>query len=125
MDCDGVIDVYNSIGWGGNYSHKEIRAMYAPGNYYAILYFDEKVAGILRAFGDNSSITWLAELAVHSHLQRNGVGSILMKEFLKSHSHTAIYAEVMAGQEEFFSRFDISRKSSLLACSRAAVLRRS
>jgi GNAT superfamily N-acetyltransferase len=121
-ECNGIVEIYNSIGWGGNYSRGEINAMYA-GRYHAILQSSGTVAGIVRAFGDDYSVTWLAELAVHRDFQGKGLGSILMREFLNSHGHTAIYADVLPGQEGFFAKFGILPRSTLTACSRAAITR--
>ncbi|WP_179401186.1 GNAT family N-acetyltransferase [Burkholderia guangdongensis] len=78
-----------------------------------------QLAGMARSFSDDTFVTYIAEVCVDPGLQRQGIGSALMKAIVDRFQHTAIFADTFIGCEKTFSDVGITPKPKLIACSRA------
>jgi GNAT superfamily N-acetyltransferase len=77
------------------------------------------LTGMIRAFTDNTFVTYIAEICVAPEFQRQGIGKALVKAVVDRFQHTAIFADVFNGHEQPFIGAGITPKSKLIACSRA------
>jgi len=120
--CQGIAEVYNSAGMGGQHSDTKLRMMYKAASYFLLAEEHGRVVGLLRAFGDSTVVTWLAEVAVHTDHRRKGFGTQLVQRFLDHHRHTAVFTFCIKGrgQEAFFDAAGLSPKDIITGCSRAA-----
>ena len=119
--CKGISEIYDTARMGNMHSDALIRKIYFASSYFLLAEENEKVIGLLRAFGDDSIVTWLAEIAVHAAHQRQGIGKQLVQQFLARHEHTAVFTFCIKdrGQEEFFQSAGLSPKAIITGCSRA------
>lgn len=107
-------------GWGtaDSYTDAILEKMIKGCSYCVVAHETNSLLGYARAFTDDISVTWIAEILVHPERRRQGVGTHIMKELLRVTSHTAVYAEAFVGTEGFLESFGITKKSKLVACSR-------
>ena len=89
-----IVHLYNSVGWM-NYTTNLDMLKNAFSNSLKILgaYIDKKLIGIIRVVGDGYSIVYIQDLLVLPKLQRQEIGSLLLKEILKEYHH--VYQKVL------------------------------
>ncbi len=89
-----IVHLYNSVGWM-NYTTNLDMLKNAFSNSLKILgaYIDKKLIGIIRVVGDGHSIVYIQDLLVLPKLQRQEIGSLLLKEILKEYHH--VYQKVL------------------------------
>lgn len=78
-----------------------------------------ELTGMVRVFSDDTFVTYIAEICVAPDLQRQGIGTALMKAVVDRFQHTAIFADAFVGCEKTFAEAGITPKPKLIACSRA------
>lgn len=107
-------------GWGSEDSYTDdiLERMIKGCSYFVVAHETNTILGYARAFTDNIAVTWIAEILVHPEYRRKGIGTQIMTELLRLTNHTALYGEAFVGTEGFFSSFDITPKTKLVACSR-------
>lgn len=128
LSSEQLVALYVSVGFGtwDSYEGMEgdlVHDLFPSGVYGFFAWHDQALIGLARAFSDDSTCTWLAEVCVRPASQRQGVGQGLIEAVLRRFSHTAIYLEAFREHEEFFARNGIPKKFKLVACARAATAR--
>lgn len=77
-----------------------------------------RVVGFARMLTDETLTTWIAEIIVDPAYQRCGIGRSLMEKVIERFGGTAIYAEAVAGVEQFFASCGLSRRPGMTVFSR-------
>ena len=90
----------------------------------ALLQGEGKIIGFARAFTDDITTTYLAEICVHRDFSGNGLESQLVKAIVKRCSHTAIFTTAFEGELKSLAENSIIPKDKIIACSRRPVLER-
>ena len=122
-----VVDLYVSVGWGGReeYDIETITRVVAA-SHFVVAYDDRsdekgsRMVGFARVLTDDALTTWVAEIIVDPVYQRRGIGRGLMEKVIDRFGGTAIYAEAVAGVDEFFASSGLTRRPGLTVCSRTA-----
>lgn len=120
---DALAALYESLGFGvrSDYLGRPdlLERMFGPGCFGFFAFEGAELVGLIRVFSDDFICAWIAELCVRPDRQKRGIGTALLEKVLDRFSHTAIYAEAFAGQEDFLARRGLKPRPILVACSRA------
>lgn len=83
-----ILPLYESVGWS-NYTARPHMLEEAYRNSLLTLaaYENEKLVGIVRTVGDGASVVLIQDILVLPEYQRQGIGTLLMKEVLNRFSH--------------------------------------
>jgi len=94
-DIAGIVRLWAENGWGSADAEGEeqVRKVLAGTSWIAIAEVDGRFAGYARALTDGVVVTYLVEIAVVAELQRQGVGTALVRSCLSTFAHTALYAD--------------------------------
>ncbi|MEO5337230.1 MAG: GNAT family N-acetyltransferase [Magnetospirillum sp. WYHS-4] len=80
---------------------------------------DGRLVGFARAFSDDLTKTYVAEICVRPEWQGKGVGKALVNRVVRRYYHTAIYTEAFPSALRLFESCGIRPDSKLVGCSRA------
>lgn len=120
---EALAALYESVGFGvrSDYLGRPdlLEKMFGPGCFGFFALEEAGLVGLVRVFSDDLMCAWIAELCVRPDRQKQGIGTALLERVLERFSHTAIYAEAFAGQEDFLARCGLKPRPILVACSRA------
>lgn len=116
-----IEEIYKSNGWGNAYTVEKIEKMFSScHSFFAVR--DGVVVGLIRAFGDDDSITHLSEVLVHKSHHKEGIGLLLCQALLDRFKHTAIYVEALGeGAQQFFLRAGLKHRPQLTVLARGPV----
>lgn len=120
-DFDRVAD---SVGFGISDKNmpREIlfERLFGDGIYGAFAEDDDgRLIGFIRAFSDNLTKCYLAEICVHPDWQRIGVGSALTEGMVRRFFRTTIYTEAFPNAVPLFDACGVIPAPDLIGCSRA------
>ncbi|WP_321884129.1 GNAT family N-acetyltransferase [Burkholderia cepacia] len=124
--AEDISHLYASVGFGDADKYLKIEnfksKFLAPGitAVFAIKGTGELI-GMARAFSDDFTTTYIAEVCVSPAYQRNGLGQKLVEALATRFDHTAIYADAFFGKESILKKNKITPKVKLVACSRAPI----
>jgi GNAT superfamily N-acetyltransferase len=113
-------DVFDSVGFGMSDEDPLYPQFFGPGT---VSYFAEtgegRLVGVVRAFSDDLTASYVAEICVHPDWQRRGVGRALVKRVVARFSHTAIWTEAFPDAVRMFESCGIAPDPEFVGCSRA------
>jgi len=86
FDLTEIVNLYKSVEWN-NYLKRQDMLEEAFKNSLCVLgaYMDNKLVGIIRAVGDGVSIVFIQDILVQPEYQRQGIGTMLIKEIMKKY----------------------------------------
>ncbi|NLM86954.1 MAG: GNAT family N-acetyltransferase [Clostridiales bacterium] len=88
IDTDTLIGLYNSVGWTVYANNRSVMGKLFSGSLYHLsAWRGEELVGLLRAVGDGASILYIQDILVRPDVQRQGLGSQLVKQTLEKFSH--------------------------------------
>jgi len=120
-DIAALARLWAENGWGSADAEGEeqVRKVLAGTGWIAIAEVEGRFAGYARALTDGVVVTYLVEIAVVAELQRNGIGTALVRSCLSAFSHTSIYADAGPLAVELLARHGIvPRPAYYTACAR-------
>lgn len=123
-DSVTVRDVFIAAGWGkeSEYDLKILQASLKGMTRIYCAYDADKLIGIARVLSDGHTVSQLVDIVVIPSYQKQGIGRKLMAAFIEDYNHTAIYAEGLAGNDDFFAACGLKDRTGMLASfSRAPV----
>lgn len=83
-----LTDLYNRVLWTAYTDYPEKVAKLLPGSLWHLAALDdEKLVGIIRVVGDDSSILYIQDICVDPDYQRQGIGTALVGRTLNHFSH--------------------------------------
>lgn len=83
-----VKELYEAVGWKAYTAEPDLlRKSFEHSLIVLAAYEDDKLAGILRAVGDGSTIVFIQDILVLPEKQRKGIGSALLKQVLKRYGY--------------------------------------
>ena len=83
-----ILGLYAAVGWTAYTDDPEaLREGFARSLLTLAAYEDGRLAGLIRAVGDGSTIVFVQDILVHPDSQRKGIGSALLKAVLEKYSH--------------------------------------
>ena len=80
---------------------------------------DGRLVGLVRAFSDDLTKCYVAEICVHPAWQRQGIGRALVERMVHRFSHTIIHAEAFPESVRLFESCGVAPIPGLVGCSRA------
>lgn len=121
FDTKNIANILVSNGWGSEYKDISIKETFSSSSYYEIAKIDNKEIGYIRAFSDNTSVSFICELIVHCDYQKQGIGSKLLEQFCDEFKHTAIYTVGNKNKSKFLQKFGIKEIDNFLAYSKPSL----
>ena len=86
VKLEDVLHLYQAVGWTNYTNQPQMLEQALPHSLAVYLAFDgEKIVGLIRLVGDGFSSVLVQDLIVLPIYQRQGIGSLLMKEALKDY----------------------------------------
>ena len=86
VKLEDVLHLYQAVGWTNYTNQPQMLEQALPHSLVVYLAFDgEKIVGLIRLVGDGFSSVFVQDLIVLPSYQRQGIGSLLMKEALKDY----------------------------------------
>ena len=86
VKLEDVLHLYQAVGWTNYTDQSEMLEQALSHSLAMYLAFDgEKIVGLIRLIGDGFSSVLVQDLIVLPIYQRQGIGSLLMKEALKDY----------------------------------------
>ena len=86
VKLEDVLHLYQAVGWTNYTNQPQMLEQALPHSLAVYLAFDgEKIVGLIRLVGDGFSSVFVQDLIVLPTYQRQGIGSVLMKEALKDY----------------------------------------
>ena len=86
VKLEDVLHLYQAVGWTNYTNQPQMLEQALPHSLAVYLAFDgEKIVGLIRLVGDGFSSVFVQDLIVLPSYQRQGIGSLLMKEALKDY----------------------------------------
>ena len=86
VKLEDVLHLYQAVGWTNYTNQPQMLEQALPHSLAVYLAFDgEKIVGLIRLVGDSFSSVFVQDLIVLPSYQRQGIGSLLMKEALKDY----------------------------------------
>ena len=83
-----ILNLYKSVGWTNYTNHPEmLKNAYAHSLKILGAYENERLVGIIRVVGDGHSVVFIQDLLVYPEYQRQGIGTVLLKQILQDYSH--------------------------------------
>ena len=100
VKLEDVLHLYQAVGWTNYTNQPQMLEQALPHSLAVYLAFDgEKIVGLIRLVGDGFSSVFVQDLIVLPSYQRQGIGSLLMKEALKDYKD-AYQVQLVAEQTE-------------------------
>lgn len=88
LPFDGVIALYESVGWTAYTSDPEaIRAGLRGASFVAAAFAGDRLVGLVRALSDDATISYVQDVLVDPEMQRSGVGRALMDAVAIRYAH--------------------------------------
>ncbi|WP_219220081.1 GNAT family N-acetyltransferase [Variovorax boronicumulans] len=96
------------------------KKFFCPGTITAVAIHDQdqRLIGISRAFTDNITTTYLAEICVIPPHRHKGIESQLVRAITIRCQHTAIFSIAFSDELYFLNENSITEKAKIIACSR-------
>ena len=83
-----VLALYASVGWTNYTSNAQmLKSAFAHSLKIYAAYCDEQLVGLIRAVGDGFSVVFIQDLLVHPRVQRQGIGTALLRRILQEYRH--------------------------------------
>ena len=83
-----ILGLYAAVGWTAYTDDPEaLREGFARSLLTLAAYEDGRLAGLIRAVGDGSTIVFVQDILVHPDSRRKGIGSAQLKAVLEQYSH--------------------------------------
>ncbi|WNK01162.1 GNAT family N-acetyltransferase [Thalassospiraceae bacterium LMO-JJ14] len=121
-----LIDLYVSVGFGErrHYEHLTdmVERMFGDGVFGFFVHQDQHLIGMARVYSDDTSVSWIAEIAVRPDRQGSGIGSAILKAVNERFGHTDLYVQPFTGQQPFFVKGGIPARPQMAVCGRASNL---
>jgi ribosomal protein S18 acetylase RimI-like enzyme len=125
IDSSSIAELYECVGFGLAKDYLSVenfeKRFLGGGNIFSVFAttITDRLVGIARVFSDDMFVTYVTEVCVHPDVQRQGVGTALVRAVVRRFQHTAIFTEALTGSEKLFGAVGITPKRKLVACSRA------
>lgn len=97
------------------------KTFFCPGTVSAIATHneDQRLIGIVRAFTDDITTTYLSEICVAPPHRHKGIESQLVRAITIRCGHTAIFSIAFSDELYFLKENSITEKTKIIACSRS------
>ena len=100
VKLEDVLHLYQAVGWTNYTNQPQMLEQALPHSLAVYLAFDgEKIVGLIRLVGDGFSSVLVQDLIVLPIYQRQGIGSLLMKEALENYKD-AYQVQLVTDQTE-------------------------
>ncbi len=79
MEWGAVKSLFDSVGWHGR-NESDIRDSFGASAFVCFAFADGVLVGCGRVISDLRYYSWIVDLAIHPDFQKQGIGSIILKD---------------------------------------------